>query len=179
MDENEIDLKEAIMDYIYIGKIIATRGLIGEVKVLSSTDYKEERYAKDRPVYVKMGDEYIPLFVLKYRVHKGLDLLTFVGLNDINLVEKYVKCELYSEDTLIESKTDDEFHLEELLDVKIYQYDELKGVVENVREYPQGDYLVVRLSDQSTKLVPFRDEFIKEVDIENKRIDIEEIEGLL
>ncbi len=167
------------MKYIYIGKILSTRGLKGELKVYSATDFQEARYAKNNPVYIKKDEEYIPVFVDNYRQHKGFDLLVFKGLEDINLVEKYIKCEIYSEDNLVLSKKNNEYHIEELIGLRIIQSSISKGKVLTVRELPQCDYLVIEKEDKSTSLIPFRDEFILRVDLINQEIEVVELEGLL
>jgi len=167
------------MKYRYIGKIVSTRGLKGEVKVLSDTDFQDERYAKKRAVYVKKEEKMIPLFVLSYKVLKGADLLIFKGYEDINLVESLVGLELYSEDLPIKNKKENEFHVDELIDLKVFQSNIEMGSVKEIKTFPQGDYLVILKQDKSTALIPFRDEFVLSINLEEKRIDIAEIEGLL
>ena len=46
-------------------------------------------------------------------------------------------------------------------------------------EVPQGEILRIKKDNGKTALVPYVDEFIKEVDIDNKIIIINPIEGLL
>jgi len=167
------------MDYRYIGKIVSTRGLKGEVKVLSDTDFKEERYAKNKAVYIQKDGNKIPCFVRSYKVMGGADLLVFEGYEDINLVKDFVGCELYSEGELIRPKNKNEFHIDDLLNVEVFQNEQLMGKVQDVRNYPQGDYLVVLKVDQTTALIPFRDEFVLSVDLNKNRIDIIDLEGLL
>ncbi|MGD9909129.1 MAG: ribosome maturation factor RimM [Candidatus Izemoplasmatales bacterium] len=167
------------MKYRYIGKIVSTRGLKGEVKVLSDTDFQEERYGKKRAVYIKKEDQMIPLFVRSYKVLKGVDLLVFEGYEDINLVESLVGLELYSEDLPIKNKRDNEYHVDELIGLKVYQGNEEQGVVKEIKTYPQGDYLLILKKDQSTALIPFRDEFVTSLDLEKRCLEIALIEGLL
>ena len=167
------------MNYIQIGKIVNTHGLKGEVKVVASTDFKRERYSPKKPVYIYFNDNYIKCYVKSYREHKGADLLTFVGLDHINKVELYKGSDLYSEDTIINDLKKDEFHIKDILHLEVYQNNLLVGLVDDIREYPQCDYLVVKKIDGLNSLIPFRDEFVLNVDLDNHRIDIALIEGLL
>ena len=162
-----------------IGKIVNTHGLKGELKVLASTDFKEERYGQGNPLYINFNDDFVEVRVKKYRIHKGYDLLTLVGLEDINLVEKYKGHDLYSNDEPIDLIPDVEFHVDDLVGLEVYQGNQLVGKVESVKEFPQGDYLEVIKLDQSRGYVPFRDEFVLSVDQKSLRIDIVEMEGLL
>jgi ribosomal 30S subunit maturation factor RimM len=53
------------------------------------------------------------------------------------------------------------------------------GRVSEVKSFPQGDYLDIEKTDHSRSLVPFRDEFILEVNLEKQQIDVIDMEGLL
>jgi len=167
------------MNYVYIGKIVSVRGLKGEVKVLSDTDFKEIRYEKSRPVFLYKDSTYHPFYVKKFQTVKGLDYVTFKDYEDINLIEPYVGTLMYSEDTVINPEGENEFHIDTLLGLDIFQEGKKVGILENVRNYPQGDYLVVKKLDGKTALIPFQDRFIKEMRLEQKEIEIESIEGLL
>lgn len=167
------------MKYRYIGKIVSTRGLKGEVKVLSDTDFQEERYENKRAIYMKKEDQMIPLFVHSYKVLKGVDLLIFDGYEDINLVEPLVGLELYSEDLPIKNKRENEFHVDELIGLIVYQANEEKGVVKDIKTYPQGDYLLILKKDNTTALIPFRDEFVTKLNLDEHSLEVALIEGLL
>ena len=83
------------MDYIEVGKIVGTHGIKGELKVLSDSDFKSERFKKGNVLYLKINDEYKEVKVSSYRPHKNLDLITINNLFDINEVLKYVNKDLY------------------------------------------------------------------------------------
>ena len=40
-------------DYLNVGKIVNTQGIKGEVRVISKTDFPEERYQKGATCYFK------------------------------------------------------------------------------------------------------------------------------
>jgi ribosomal 30S subunit maturation factor RimM len=48
-----------------------------------------------------------------------------------------------------------------------------------IKTYPQCDYLEIKKNDGEMKLVPFLKEFVLDVDIQNKKVTIIEMEGLL
>ena len=56
------------MDYIYIGKIIGTHGIKGEVKVKSDSDFKTERFKENSILYVKRGEEMVKITINSHRV---------------------------------------------------------------------------------------------------------------
>lgn len=167
------------MEYYKVGKIINTRGIKGELKVKSLTDFTSDRFATGNTVYVKKANDYIPFKVKSFNSVNHQDILVFDKNEDINLVEQYKGCDLYVDDTNETTLYEDEYHLSEILGVEVYQKDQLVGIVDDVKDYPQGDYLDVVLESGKHALIPFRDEFILDVDLENNRIDVVDMEGLI
>jgi len=167
------------LDYIKIGHIVNTRGIKGELKVRSFTDFQEDRYRKGNTVFIFKENHYIPMNVKYYNQIKNMDLLVFDGLEDINKVEQYIGCDVYAASTDETTLDEDEFHISDILGLDIIQNGERIGIVKNVRSYPQGDYLEVKKTDGSESVIPFRDEFILNVDLEEGFIEVIEMEGLL
>lgn len=167
------------MEKIRIGKIVNTHGLKGELKIMSETDFQEERYLPEHPLFIDFNHQMVEVYVKRFRPHQGFDLLTFEGFEDINLVEKFRNCSIYSEDQPISSLKKNEYQESRLLKMNVFQNHVLVGVVSGIRHYPQGDYLEVSKTDKALAVIPFRDEFIKSVDEKNQAIEIVEMEGLL
>lgn len=167
------------IEYILIGKIVNTHGIKGEVKVMSETDFKSDRYHKNNKTYIDFNNEKVFVKIISYRSHKGFDLLTFEGLDDINLVEKYKGCSLYSESKKPKNLKKNEYHEVDLIGLEVIQNNIIVGVIDSIKTYPQCDYLEVKKINGESKLVPFLNEFVLDVDIQNKKVTIIEMEGLL
>ena len=167
------------MEYISIGKITNTHGLKGTLKVKSFTDFKEDRYKKGSLLYIAFKDEYIPVTVSLHRFVKTLDYLTFREYDDINMVEKYKGSFLTFNKEEAKTLDNDEFYFDELIGLDVYTDNLLVGKCEDVRDYPQGEILVVKRENKKNALIPFRKEFVKEVNKELKRIYLINWEGLL
>ena len=45
------------MKYVLVGKIIGTHGIKGEVKVVSDSDFKEDRFQVGNVCYLKLNEE--------------------------------------------------------------------------------------------------------------------------
>lgn len=167
-------------EYFVIGTIIGTHALKGELKVYSTTDFKEDRYQIGNKLYVKKDNEYIEVLVKTYRVHKQYDLLSFEGYNTINDVEKFNKCKLYVDNSQLKQLGDEEYYYyHQLIDCCVFSKDNKIGIVKNVVNYGASDILVIFDDKNKEIMIPFVDDFVKEVDIENKKIFINIIEGLL
>ena len=167
------------LDKIRIGTIVNTHGIKGEVKVLPDTDFQAFRYASNQALWIESNDQYIPVKIVTYRIHKGFDLLLFEGYNDINQVEGWKRCGLFAPDLPVPNLGKNEFHINSLLGMNVVQNEQLKGVVCGIRTYPQGDYLEVKTTKDVVALIPFRDEFVLNVDASKKLISIVEMEGLI
>lgn len=161
------------MQEVYIGKIVNTHGIKGELRIISNFKYKQEVFKKDFPLYV--GKQRQKLIINSYRPHKQYDMVTFVGISDIN------DALTYKGDSVYVDRNDlniDGYILEDIVDLDVYSNDKLIGKVSTILDNTAHEILVVK-NDEHKYLIPFVDEFIKEVDINNKKIVINEIEGLL
>jgi len=168
-----------IMEYIKIGAIANTHGLKGTVKVKSFTDFKEERYKKGNTLYIFFKNEYIPVTITNAKTVKGLEYIDFEGLTHINDVEKLKGSELFIDQEQIHVITDeDEFYYNDLIGCEIIT-DSPVGIVKDIREYPQGQYLVINTEEKKNILIPFLKQFVRDVDLKNRKIYLTEWEGLL
>lgn len=157
-----------------VGKIIATHGIKGEVKVKSESDF--DRFQIGNTLYIEKDNQKLPIEINSHRVHKDMDLITFNKLQDINQVLEYVGCNIYTLHNRDELE-DKEYYVEELIGLKAISAEgEMLGIVEDIREVPQGFILEVKTKEKMV-LIPFVDEFIKSVNKEEIVINV--IEGLI
>ncbi len=166
------------MEYVVIGKILNTFGIKGELKADAYTDFVEERFKKDSTVYI--GEEHVPFVMRSYRMHKGFYLLSFKDVDDINLVEKYKGMLLYKAKSDIHKLKEGEYYFSDLKDLDVYVDDKKIGKVLQVEEGIAANNLrVLKDEDRKEYLVPFLPVFIRNVDLDEKRIDVIQMEGLL
>ncbi|MBP3920722.1 MAG: 16S rRNA processing protein RimM [Bacilli bacterium] len=158
------------MNFIYIGKIVNTHGIKGEVRILSNFKYKDDVFIKNANLYVGKNKE--KLIINSYRKHKNFDQVTFVGVEDINEVLMYKGESVYINRE--EVKIDGILN-EDLIGIAVFGNNKLIGSVTDIVNNGVYDILVI----DNKNLVPYVDEFIKNIDINNKRIDISLIEGLI
>lgn len=166
------------MEYVLIGKIVNTFGIRGELKVDSYTDFVKERFKKGSTVYI--GEKHEPFIVNGYRQHKGFLLVSFKDHEDINLVEKYKNMMLYKAKEDIHKLKKGEYYFSDLKDLDVYVDDKKIGKVLQVEEGIAANNLrVLKDEDRKEYLVPFLPVFIRNVDLDEKRIDVIQMEGLL
>ena len=166
------------MEYVLIGKIVNTFGIRGELKVDSYTDFVKERFKKGSTVYI--GEKHEPFIVNGYRQHKGFLLVSFKDHEDINLVEKYKNMMLYKAKEDIHKLKKGEYYFSDLKDLDVYVDDKKIGKVLQVEEGIAANNLrILKDEDRKEYLVPYLPVFIRNVDLDEKRIDVIQMEGLL
>ena len=159
------------MDYIYIGKIVNTHGIKGEIKILSNIDHKDLIFKKDFKIYI--GKNKIEEVINSYRHHKVFDMITLFGIDDINDVLKYKNQNVYINKNDVKELVFDEDYIG--LDVYTDKY---IGTVVDVLKNVGQDILVIK-KENKKYMVPKVDAFIKQIDFSSKKIYINEIGGLI
>lgn len=167
------------MEFIKVGKIIHTHGIKGDLKIRSMTDFPEDRFKNGATIYIDHDHEKKPFKVKTYRETGTMSLLLLKDLEDINLVEIYKGDDIYVPADAKTTLSPDEYHLSDILGMKILCNGEEVGEVDDVKAYPQGDYLDVLTTSGQHRLVPFRDEFVDDVDLDKRTITVIDMEGLL
>lgn len=167
------------MKYLEVGKIITTHGIKGEVKVSLSTSFPYERFKKGNVLYINDNNKYIPITIDTFRIHKGLGLVSFNGITNINDCLGYVGKTIYVDKETLDELEEDNFYFDDLIGLIAYT-DNLEkiGEVTDILDVPQGAILIIN-NGKKEVLVPFVDEFIKEVLLDENKIIITPIEGLL
>ena len=166
--------------YISVGKILNFHGIKGEAKVGFSKG-QEDFILGLKEVYIKKENEYIPINVESVRLHKNFALFKFEGINSINDLMEYKGSILFvDEDYIRENLEEDEFLIDELVGMSVYDADGNKlGFVIGVSNNGANDLLSVKTNSKKVSLVPFLKAFILNVDIKEKTITINNIAGLL
>lgn len=163
------------MDKLKIGKILGTHALKGELKIRSNSDFNEQRFIIGHRLLIENQNEE---FIIKtVRFHKGNYLVSFDGLQDINLVEKYIGLNVYGYKDDIELE-EDEYFYGDLIGCVLKQDDRKIGEVVSVFNNGAHDILSVQ-TDKKTVSIPYVDAFIDGIDIENKIINVHLIKGFL
>ena len=166
--------------YISVGKILNFHGIKGEAKV-GFTKNQEDFFCSLKCVFVKIEHDYKPLKISSVRLNKNFALVKFEGINSINELMEYKGAFLYVEESTIrESLEEDEFLIDELVGLGVFDTDGKKqGFVVGVSNNGASDLLSVRTNSKKVVLIPFVKAIVPEVSIKDKKVVINNIEGLL
>ncbi|MFC4617321.1 ribosome maturation factor RimM [Camelliibacillus cellulosilyticus] len=165
-----------------VGKIVNTHGIKGEVRVISRTDFPEERYQSGSVLYVgkNRDSEKMPLTVSGYRRHKQFDLLTFDGLASINEVEHLKGLNLYVSENQLHELADHEYYYHEIIGCQVFSEDGSElGKIAEILAPGANDVWVVKRKGKKDLLIPYIEDVVKSVDTEAKKVVVHLMDGLL
>jgi 16S rRNA processing protein RimM len=168
--------------YFNVGKIVNTHGIRGEVRVISRTDFPEERYKVGNTLFLFMpgSKDPIELVVKSHRTHKNFNLLTFEGYDNVNQVESMKGGILKVPESQRGELEEGEFYFQDIIGCNMVttEGEEIGKVVE-ILTPGANDVWVVKGSKGKEVLIPYIEDIVKKVDINGKTIVIEPMEGLL
>ncbi|ELK45745.1 ribosome maturation factor RimM [Halobacillus sp. ACCC02827] len=163
-----------------VGKIINTHGIKGEVKVHRVTDF-DERFQPGQQLYlVQENKEPKPLVITTHRIHKGFDLIRFEEHGSINDVEQYKNGKLMVSEEAQAPLGEHEFYFHEIIGCAVYlETGEELGLIKEILTPGANDVWVVKQKQGADVLIPYIESVVKQVDVDNKTVVIDPIEGLL
>lgn len=167
--------------YFDVGTIVNTQGLKGEVRVISVTDFAEERYKKGSSLMLfQDGKAPIELIVKSHRKHKNFDLLTFDGKNRIEDVEIYKGGTLKINAEALHELDEEEFYFHEIIGIEIkLKSGETLGKVKEILPLGSNDVWVVQRKGKKDLLLPYIKDVIQEVNIAEGFAIATPLEGML
>ena len=164
---------------LQVGVITATHGLKGEVKVFPTTD-DPNRFRRLKEVILNTGREERVLEIEGVKFFKQMVILKFKGLDDIGDVEKFRRGTLsVTRENAVKLKRN-EYFIADLIGMRVEKEDGSElGTLQDVIATGANDVYDVRLSDGRQVLIPAIRECILSVDVEEGRMRVHLLDGLL
>lgn len=165
------------MDYRTIGYVAGTHGIKGEIKVKLYTDFVDERFAIGNTVYLEHNGKMNPYTVAQARMHKGFLLVKFAEIGNLNEVVEWRSLRLCVSSEQLGELDKDEIYLHDLMNMEVetLNHEPLGRVVELL---DSGAHYILRVQGEREILIPYVKAFIKEVDMDTKRLMVELLEGM-
>jgi len=162
---------------INIGKVVATQGNKGEVRIVPLTDFPGRFQNIERIYLVQKGREPITTEIERARHHKGFVILKIKDYDSISQAEelKDFFIAIPKEERMKLKK--DEYYIDEVMGLEVENEEgkRLGKIIDIVRN-PGNDVYVVK--NDKELWVPAIKEVVKKIDLENKKIVIHMVEGL-
>jgi len=168
------------MNYFNVGKIVNTQGLQGEMRVLSVTDFAEERFKKGNSLslFDKKDQFVMDVEIASHRKVKNFDIIKFKGMYHINDIEKFRDFTLKVREEDLTDLEDGEFYYHEIIGLEVYENDLLLGTIKEILQPGANDVWVVKRKGKRDLLLPYIPPVVVGIDIEQGRVDVEIPEGL-
>ncbi len=158
------------MELIYVGKIVNTFGIKGELKIVSRFEMAKRVFVKGNHLIINKTDYEIT----NVRFHKNNYLVELNNIKDINKIEYLINEEVYfAKENL--NLTASEYLIEELLNYKVVSNNEEVGVVTSYDDNKINP--LIKVNDRF--YIPIKGNFILNVDKTNKVITVSDIRGLM
>ena len=153
------------MNKTVIGKYVNTHGIKGEIRIKSSFPYKTKVFKINNELIIEDN-----VYKIKsYRIHKDYDMVTLEGINSINNIPFPKNVKVYiNRDKYLEKK---DYLDSDLIGFIVYNNKFERTVVDIV--YLNKHKKIFKTNEG---YIPF--ELIKDVDLDNKKILIEDVDGL-
>lgn len=166
-------------ELLQVGVITSTHGVRGEVKVFPTTD-NAARFKKLKHVLLDTGREMKPLEIQGVKFFKQFVILKFKGIDNINDIERYKRCPLLVERKDAVELKEDEYFIADMIGIQVETEDgEAFGTLKDVMETGANDVYVIDTEEHGEVLVPAIKECILNVDVENRKMTIHVMDGLI
>ena len=166
-----------MVEYFEIGHISNTHGLKGEMKVRPFTEDKK-RYEELKKILINIKDEYKEYEIESVRYQKDIVLLKLKGVDDIDAAERLKNHYISIAREDAKNLQNNEYFIADLIGSEVFENEELIGILDDVFTAGASDVYVIKRKGKKDLLLPALKSIIKNVDVENKRIDVEIPRGL-
>lgn len=166
-------------DCFYLGTIVSKYSFKGEVLVKLDTD-DPEIYENMESVFVSLGNNLVPFFIKRCRLHKSnLLRIDFEEVKSESDADRIMKSGLYLPLNMLPKLTDNKFYYHEV--VGFTMVDSVHGdigIIQSINDTTAQALFEVEKEDKQL-LIPVNDDIITKVDRGNKCIFVNTPEGLV
>ena len=165
--------------YLEIGQIVNTFGIKGQVKVMPFTD-DIKKFDKLKEIYIEKKHELKLFQIEKVNYSKNMVILKLKGIETPEEAERlrnsYLKINRKDAKKLPEGT----YYIADLIGLDVYtDENKLLGKVDYIYNAGSSDIYVVKDEQGKEILLPAIKEVLKQVDLENKKIIVHIIKGLI
>lgn len=162
-----------------IGQIVNTFGIKGMVKVKPFTD-DIRRFDELKTVYVEKNSTQTEYEIEEVKYHKDMVLIKFKGIDKVEQAEILRNSYLTVSRDSVEKLEEGRYYIVDLLGLEVYTDEQiLLGTLEDIFNTGSNDIYVVKDKQGKQILLPAIQDVIKQIDIENKKIIVHLLPGLI
>jgi len=161
---------------VVVGRFGPPFGIKGWLNVISYTD-PSTNLADYRPWFVERHGAWKELAVDAIKPHRNGFVAQITGVADRNEALEFAGCSIGVEDSTLPATDEGEFYWKDLIGLTVEDgRGAVIGEVTGLIETGANDVLVVR-SASGEELIPFVDQFVKQVNLEDRRLIVDWVIG--
>ena len=158
---------------IYLGKIVSTHGIKGELRIISDFEYKDKAFKTGTHLVID-DDKYL---IKSYRKHKNYDMVTLNDFKDINEVLYLLKKNVYKYESEL-NLDDGEILDSELMMYKVIDKNRNCGIIKEIFKASPTNK-IMRVEFEHEVLIPLASPMIKNISKKDKEVEVELIDGMM
>ena len=168
-----------MLQYLEIGQIVNTFGIKGELKIYPFTD-DINRFDELKSIFVVKNKELIQYEIETVRYHKNMVILKLKGINSMNEAEKLKGLYIKIDRKYAKKLPKGTYFIADLIGLEVYdENSNLLGSIDDIYNTGANDIYVVKNNLGKQILLPGIPQVIKKVDLENKKIVVHLLNGLI
>lgn len=165
--------------FITIGKVVSTQSNKGEVNVLPLTD-STDRFKNLDTVFLRNSNSLTTLNIEKIRIKENTVILKLKDIENIQEAKMIVGSFLEIKRKNAVKLPKDNYFVFEIIGLEVYSENNIfLGKVENVISTGSNDVYIIKNKNKKELLIPAIREVVKNINLENKRITIKMVDGLI
>ena len=162
-----------------VGQIVNTFGIKGFVKVYPYVN-DTSRFDDLKTVYVKLKKQESKLEIEEVKYQKNMVLIKFKGIETVEQAELLRNSYIEIDRSQAIPLEKDEYFIADLLGLDVYiDTGEKLGVLDDIYNTGGSDIYVVKNELGKQFLLPYIDDVVKNIDLENGKITVHIIDGLI
>jgi 16S rRNA processing protein RimM len=164
---------------VMVGEIVRPHGLAGAVKVRTTTDNPQRFSLLEQVMLQRDGRTVAEYVVERVQIGNGEVFVKLQGVDDRSQAESLRGASLMIPRKASVPAPADQYYHFEIIGLPAYsETGELLGEIVDIETFPAHDVWVIRRGERE-RLVPAVKAFIKDVDVQNRRVVMTPIPGLL
>ena len=162
-----------------IGRIVNTFGIKGIVKVKPFTD-DIKRFDNLKTVYIEKNNTQKEYEIEEVKYHKDMVLIKFKGVDTVEQAELLRNAYLTISRDSAEKLEEGRYYIVDMLGLEVYTDEQvLLGTLEDIFNTGSNDIYVVKDKQGKQILLPAIQDVIKQIDMENRKMIVHLLPGLV
>ena len=155
--------------YISVGRIAGVFGYQGWLKVIIYSGITD-RFKGVKVIYFREGDHFEGQILDDYRIQGDSVLLKIRQVDSRERAREFANSEVYLPESQILELPQDQYYVHDIIGSKVLDEEgNAVGIIKEVISAGASDVFVIE-ADSGEVLVPAVSEFIKDIDLEKKRV---------